>query len=150
MAKLTKLLNHKDENFINAYKRYYNDLNILDFNHWDRLFEDMEKESNLATLLLMEEESIIGFIQFQSITLKHWFFKEQAGFIRELWVDKAFRNNHYGVLMLNHALNVFKENNLHKVLLTTENTHDFFIKQGFKKANTYEALNKDDVLVYDI
>ena len=37
---------------------------------------------------------------------------------------------------------------LHKILLTTEHQQVFFENLGFKKDLSYEALNKDEVFVY--
>ena len=142
-----KLLdNYNDLAFQNAYRNYYDDMGIIDFKHWDRLFVDMEKEDNLNTYLLFENNVIIGFIQIQNIQFTHWFFKEQCGFIREFWILKQLRNQGYGSRLFDYIMKRFKEENIKKVILTTEKVQSFYTNRGFVVDSSYTALNNDIVM----
>ena len=150
MISIHQHTDYENLNFQQSYRQYYDDLGITDFKHWDRLFDDMAKEENFNTYLLVKEDTIIGFIQCQTIELTHWFFKEHCGFIREFWVSKANRKQGHGDTLFNVAIKTFKAQKLKKAILTSEKTERFYTNRGFTCDNSYHALNKDTVYVKSI
>ncbi len=147
MIRISTLNHYEDPNLQKAFRQYYDDLGIVDFKYWDRLFIDMEKEENLNTFVLLDKDEIIGFIQCQSIELKDWFFKEHIGFIRELWVKAQVRHQGYGDQLVNHVIEKCTQQGLKKIILTTENANSFYKKHGFIHDASYSASNDDMVMI---
>jgi Acetyltransferase (GNAT) family. len=133
-----------------AFKKYFEELNIT-VDDWEELFKEMNDDSgNLAFLRLSADEEIVGFIQFKIDILKNWFLEEKYGFIREFWIDVEYRNKGHGANLLNLVENYLIEENIHKSLLTTDTAPNFYIKQGYWKDSSYNAINKCDVFVKTI
>jgi len=147
MTKIVTLENYEDSKFKQAYAMYYKDLGISDFKYWDRLFADMVKEEDFKTFLLFDANELIGFIQCQAIELKHWFFNEHLGFIREIWILSKARHKGNGEILLNYAMEHFKKNGLKKMIITSEKVDSFFSKHGFSIDPSYKAMNQDTVMV---
>ncbi len=133
--------------FQKAFKLYFDDMGIK-IDDWESLFSLMiNEEDNYAYIRLGEQGEIIGFIQFSHINLSNWFFIAPLGFIREFWIDKAFRNLGYGTDLLVLAEIHFMNNGMDKSILTTETVPEFYEKRGYIKEVTIDAKNKDDVYI---
>lgn len=135
---------HLDPLFMNIFKCYFNELKI-NVESWNNLFEEMNNsilKMGLQTMILLEGKQTMGFIQFQVEELRNWFFKEKIGFIRELYVCNEYRNNKYGTQLVNKAFEHFTQNNVYKVLLTTNTAERFYLKIGFRRDDSYQAINE--------
>ena len=88
-----------DPRFRTAFQTYFAELEVR-VSDWDGLFQEMDREGNNSAWLLLDEDRAIGFLQFQMTSFSNWFFEEPFGFIREFWVDPAFRRLGYGKMLL--------------------------------------------------
>ena len=130
-----------------AFKEYFSELGV-NVKDWDGLFREMNEDEGTAAFLRMEENgSVIGFILFQKGEMKHWFFSESIGFIREFWVSAKFRGQGHGTALLEFAEKYFVENNVYKTILTTDTTPEFYLKRGYIRDCSYQAKNEDEVFV---
>lgn len=132
--------------FTQAFKTYFSELGIR-IKNWDKLWEEMNSDSNFAFIKVIDNRKALGFIQCQIIKSQSWFFEEKCGFIREFWVDKEHRNLGYGSELLSLAENYFYENNIKRYILTTDTAENFYIKNGYKKRTDIIAKNKMTVFV---
>lgn len=56
-----------------------------------------------------------------------------VGHIEDLVVDKEYRKQNFGKLLINHAINLCKEKNCYKIILDcNENYTKYYEKNGFK------------------
>ena len=140
------ILEFTDARFQRAFQRYFEELGIR-VKDWDGLFQEMTDDGNFAFLRLSDDGDIIGFIQFKPITLSNWFFEEKAGFIREFWIDEAYRGLGHGSALLTMAENALAQQGYHRVLLTTDTASSFYEKNGYHKDSSYSAKNQDDVYI---
>lgn len=141
-----------DERFTNCFKKYFAELGLT-IKNWDGLFEEMNScriKDKFETILLLDRNEPIGFIQFQCETFMNWFFQESAGFIREFWIAEKYRNQGYGTKLMNLSFSYFQEKDIHKVLLTTDTAEDFYERKGFKKDLSYSAKNNLPTYVKNI
>ena len=130
-----------------AFKEYFSEL-CINVKDWGRLFREMNEDEGTAAFLRTEENgSVIGFIQFQKSEMKHWFFSESIGFIREFWVSAKFRGQGHGTALLELAEKYFVENKVYKTILTTDTTPEFYVKRGYIRDCSYQAKNEDEVFV---
>lgn len=133
------------------FKKYFAELGI-NVKDWDGLWKEMNAQNggNTAYIRLCENEPI-GFIQFTPIILEGWFIKEKLGFIREFWIDEKFRKLGHGTELLSLAEKYFKDNGIHRIVLTAEkNEQSFYLKRGYKICKAMEAKNEMAVSVKDI
>ena len=136
-----------DKLFQNAFQKYFKELGI-EVKDWEGLFREMTEEGgNKAYVRVGEDGSIIGFIQFKFIQLSNWFFEEKLGFIREFWIAEEYRNSGHGSELIKLAEGFFKENNIHKSILTTDTAEHFYTARGYHKDLSYTAINGDEVFV---
>lgn len=147
-ANVIFLSDFTDPRFQAAFQTYFCDLDIS-VKDWDGLFQEMNEEgNNLACLLLNEEGTVSGFLQFQMTAFSNWFFEEPFGFIREFWVAPALRRRGYGSRLLAQAEDYFLEHGAHRVLLTADpDAVDFYLARGYEKAPGIQAKNKMEVFV---
>lgn len=130
-----------------AFKEYFSELGV-NVKDWEGLFCEMNNDEGTVAYLRTEENgSVVGFVQFQKGEMKHWFFSESIGFIREFWVSAKFRGQGHGTALLELAENYFLENNICKAILTTDTTPEFYLKRGYIKDCSYQAKNEDEVFV---
>ena len=131
--------------FQRAFKMYFEELGVS-LRDWSSLFQEMNEDPGTKILMEMAEHNlVIGFIMVKIDALSNWFFEEKIGFIREFWIDPAFRNQGYGKALLQRAEVYFVENEIFKAILTTDTAPDFYKKSGYKQDTSYTAKNKDDV-----
>lgn len=74
-------------------------------------------------------------------------FDLSAGFIREFWVDPAYRVQGHGSALLKKAERFFTERGVHRILLTTDTAEDFYLRRGYIHAPDIRAKNGDAVFV---
>ena len=135
------------EMFQNAFKQYFEELGIK-VNDWEGLFEEITKEGgNKAYIRINEDETIVGFILFRNEIITNWFFEEKVGFIREFWISKGMRSNGHGSHLLKLVEDYFKEDGIHKSILTTNTAEKFYESHGYRKDKSYSAKNNDEVFV---
>ena len=70
------------------FKQYFAELEI-NVKDWEGLFEEMNTHNggNCAYIRFCDGKPA-GFIQFTTVTLENWFFKEKLGFIRNFGYKK--------------------------------------------------------------
>ena len=79
--------------------------------------------------------------------ITNWFFEEKVGFIREFWISKGMRSNGHGSHLLKLVEDYFKEDGIHKSILTTNTAEKFYESHGYRKDKSYSAKNNDEVFV---
>ena len=136
--------------FQEAFQLYFKELGI-NVKDWAGLFQEMNDEGdNKAYVRVTEDNVTVGFIMFKPIKLSNWFFEENMGFIREFWIDGAFRSQGHGSALLQVVETYFLENDIYKSILTTDTAERFYINNGYKKERAFSAANKDEVFVKDL
>ena len=138
-----------DARFQQAFQLYFEELGIR-VKDWDGLFREMNADGNAAYLRLAEDGGTVGFIQFKPIILSNWFFEEKAGFIREFWIAEAYRKQGHGAALLRMAEEYFIQQDIRRVLLTTDTATAFYEKHGYRKDSGIQAKNHDDVYVKEL
>ncbi len=127
--------------FQKAFQRYFSELGI-DVQDWDDLFRQMNEEGgNEAFVRIGSDGAIIGFIQYKPITLTSWFLEETRGFIREFWIDEAYRGQGHGAALLQLAEQRFKQQGICTIVLTTDTAERFYLQNGYRKAPACNAKN---------
>lgn len=117
-----------------------------------RMFERMQQavvDCGMHCHVVMDNDQIIGFIQFQQETLTHQmgFLTQNLGLIREFWVNPSYRKNGYGTALLNSAESYFKKTGVNKTILTyEENALAFYQKKGYTSDPSFEADNGQGVI----
>lgn len=133
--------------FQKAFQDYFTESGIF-LKNWDALWQEMNQdEGNFAILRILDEKEVIGFILGQPISSKSWFFEEKQGFIREFWVSPAYRGMKHGTSLLHMAENRFHEQNIVRIILTTDTAENFYLKNGYQKRPDIIARNKLMVFV---
>ncbi len=141
------LTDFTDKRFTKAFKTYFDELGIP-VKEWDRLFVSMTKEGeNTAFVRLTDDDEVLGFIQVKPIVFTSWFFDVKMGFIREFWIDSAYRGSKHGTELLAKAESFFLENGIYKSILTTHTADGFYLKHGYKKHDDINARNNDSVYI---
>ena len=136
--------------FQRAFRLYFQELGVH-VENWDELFQSMAAEQNNHAFILLDEgEDIVGFIQFTTDQLSNWFFEEKFGFIREFWVSPSFRRNGYGSRLLERTEAYFREQGIHKVILTTDTAAPFYQAHGYRQDTAYTAKNEDTVFTKNL
>jgi len=136
-----------DPAFQKAFKQYFSELEV-EVEDWDDLFRQMNDEGgNLAFVRLDENNETIGFVEFQPIVFKSWFFEETYGFIREFWVDPKYRGKRHGSELLKLAEQYMSQQGIESFILTSDTAPDFDFKNGYERAPGCKALNNDDVFI---
>ena len=144
------ITDHTEPMFVEAFKRYFGELDI-NVQDWDGIFREMNgAEGNRSYVRYSEDGEVVGFIQFVPVTLENWFFCERLGFIREFWVSGEHRNMGHGSELLRLAEKYFVDNGIRKVVLTTDTAAEFYAARGYKKDGSFAAKNKDDVFVKEL
>ena len=137
-----------DPAFQTMFKKYFAEIGV-NVRDWEGLFSEMNTNNggNMAYIRQSGNEPL----QFTFITLEGWFFKEKLGFIREFWVAEKFRKQGHGTELLSLAEKYFKDNNIHRILLTAEeNEQQFYLNRGYAVCDYITAKNNMAVSVKDI
>lgn len=144
----TLISDFSDIRFKTGFRQYFADLGI-GVQDWDGLFEKMNAEGgNIAFVRTASNGETIGFVLFCPEMFSSGFFEETYGFVRELWVAKAFRAQGNGSELLLLAEKYFQENGIFTSILTAEDDAvHFYEKMGYARARGCKAKNKDDVFV---
>ncbi|MBE6554176.1 MAG: GNAT family N-acetyltransferase [Ruminococcaceae bacterium] len=138
----------RDVAFTEAFRRYFEELGIS-VRDWEALWEQMNEGENTA-ILHCERGKTVGFLQYQIITSKSWFFEERLGFVREFWIDADYRGQGYGSALLARAEQKMREVGIARMILTTDSAEGFYRKQGYRKRADILAKNRDCVYVKDL
>ena len=132
--------------FCNAFKKYFREQNI-DVKDWNGLFAQMNEDHMNFAFMLIDQNEVVGFIQFKEDELSNWFFKEKVGFIREFWIMAEKRNQGLGSCLLDEAEKYFLNKKIHRIILTSDpGSQDFYIRHNYHKCGEIQALN--DLPVY--
>lgn len=140
-----------DPVFQAMFKEYFAEIGV-NVKDWEGLWEEMNTQNggNSAYIRTCKNKPV-GFIQFTAITMDSWFLKERWGFIREFWIAKGFRRQGHGTELLSLAEKYFKDEGIHRIVLTAEeNEQQFYLNRGYKICESIEAKNKIAVSVKDI
>ena len=105
-----------------------------------------EEAINIRTKVFVEEqgfkeefdtidkiaEHLILFVDDNPIGTCRYYKKDDSYYFGRLAILKEYRNKNYGSLLLKEAINNFKKENAHKVILNSQlSAKDFYIKHGF-------------------
>ena len=142
---IRKISDFSEPAFQTAFQKYFDELEIK-VTDWAGLWEEMNRGENRAYIAL-ENDEVIGFLQFTEIQLTNWFFTQRLGFIREFWVDKQLRNSGIGTQLLEITEKHFLENGIYQAILTTESANEFYGQRGYVKSEAISAANRQSVYV---
>ena len=139
-----------DSRFCAAFQAYFAGLDIS-VRDWDGLFREMNGEgNNRAYLLLDGDGGTVGFIQFQITSFSNWFLEEPFGFIREFWIDPAYRRQGHGKALLRLAETYFVEHGAYRAVLTADDAIAFYLANGYERAPGIKAKNEMEVLTKNL
>lgn len=142
---IRKISDFSEPSFQTAFQKYFDELEIK-VTDWAGLWEEMNRGENRAYIAL-ENDEVIGFLQFTEIQLTNWFFTQRLGFIREFWVDKQLRNSGIGTQLLEITEKHFLENGIYQAILTTDSANEFYGQRGYVKSEAIRAANRQSVYV---
>ena len=128
------------------FKHYFAELGIK-VTEWDKLFNLMNEEKRNFAYIRYQSDIPIGFIQFTVIKFSSGFFESEMGFIREFWVDNAYREKGNGSELLRLTEDYFIGNGVYKSILTTNTAERFYIRHGYTKDDCITAKNNIAVFV---
>lgn len=151
MTKNIFITDFSDPMFRTMFKQYFAELEI-NVKDWEGLFEEMNTHNggNCAYIRICDGKPA-GFIQFTTVTLENWFFKERIGFIREFWVSKELRKQGNGSALYLMAEKYFADHGIRRVVLTAEEKEkEFYFKRGYSICENMEAKNEMPVLEKEI
>lgn len=147
MIEYSLLEDKTDARFQLAFKQYFEEIEIQ-ISDWDDLFRQMSQEEGNLTFLIENEDkdAVIGFLEFRFDRLNNWFFEEKVGFIREFWIHPDRRGQNLGTGLLRHTELYLQQNQVHKVILTSDTAEAFYQKNRYQIDRSYMA--KNDLPVY--
>ncbi len=141
------IINQYDhEGFRSAFRAYFGELGVT-LKNWDGLFAEMTESAEPTVIRQDETGRVIGFIMFAQMDMKSWFFEARCGFIREFWVEEAYRGEGHGGSLLHQAEEWLRRSGAAYALLTTDTAADFYEKRGYHRQAGVRAKNQDDVYV---
>ncbi len=126
----------KYSQLLNLYRNFSNmDANILTFKKFKKIITNLK--DNHLIFIYITNNIIIG-----SITLlieqKLIHNGKNVGHIEDFVIDINNRNCGIGKLLLNHAINISKQNNCYKCILDCDvNLENYYKKTGFIKKGIY-------------
>lgn len=131
--------------FKDSFKIYCKELEVV-IDDWDQLFYDIEnnKENGLF-MLVSQSEEVVGFIMVTHIRLDSWYFTNDCGFVRELWVSEKYRRKGKGKQLLWLGEKYFVANKIYKSILTTHTASGFYENCGYVMDSTIVSKNGDTV-----
>ena len=139
-----------DPRFQHAFKSYFSELGI-EVRDWDGLFQEMSQGKGTVAIVRSDlNGAVIGFIIYEPIEFKSWFFEKAAGFIREFWVAKDFRGLGHGSDLLRLAEEDFGRQGICLAILTTDTAEGFYKARGFRPDPAMKAKNGDAVYVKEL
>ena len=145
-----KITDFLDPRFQNAFKSYFAELGIV-VRDWDGLFREMSQGEGTTAIVRSDPTgAVIGFIIYETIELKSWFFEKTAGFIREFWVANGFRGLGHGSDLLRLVEEDFGGQGIRSIMLTTDTAEGFYQTRGFRLDPSMKAKNGDPVYVKEL
>lgn len=122
----------ESELFTAAFKKYFCEISTSPRN-WDMLFKQMNAEKDTTkAIMILDGNTVVGFIMFCEIELQCMFFSEKFGYIRELWVDTPFRHVGHGSHLMHLAEQYFVDKMIPQIALkAVPNSEEFYRKQGY-------------------
>ncbi len=140
----TIITTYEHPGFQAAFRAYFGELGVT-LKDWDGLFAEMTASAEPTLLRTDETGHVIGFILFAELDMTSWFFTAKCGFIREFWVDEAFRGQGHGTALLAQAEDELRRRGCFAALLTTDTAADFYRHRGWTHEARIQAKNRDDV-----
>ncbi|MBN2797245.1 MAG: GNAT family N-acetyltransferase [Clostridia bacterium] len=111
----------------------------------NRILKDVKDEILFLELMMIGQQPV-GFINYQVDSKRiDWCEREGWGFIREMYMDKAFRNRNLGRVFVSSVLNTLKDNSIQEVYLTSDDSGEFFMKCGFTNSGCISKINEDPI-----
>ena len=132
------------------FQRYYGELGFQVWDWNDFWQEVCEAKDLYAWLRFSDAGEAIGFVQFQLIEFSNNLFREQLGFVRELWVSGAYQEKGYGTELLRMAENYFKKHGLSRSILKPGILYEFFAGRGYALSKATTAKDYEDVFVKNL
>ena len=135
----------ESELFTEAFKKYFREISRAERN-WEMLFRAMNADKDTTkAIMLLDGNTVVGFIMFCEIELKCIFFSEKFGFIRELWVDKSYRHNGHGRHLMNLSEKYFTDKKVPQMALNViPGSEEFYQKQGYSASEV--IVSESDVI----
>lgn len=144
--KYISLTDFHNPHFTIAFKEYFSEFEIT-VSHWDQCFDRMNSQGDNQAFLVFDNQEVIAFLMFRMDMLDHWFFQEKICFIREFWVKKSYRDKHIGSDLLMHTEQFAKQQDVHKVILTSDSAELFYEKNGYTVDRSYTPRNNNPVFI---
>ena len=153
-VKIKAISDYYDPKFTASFREYFKELGISLKEDSD-VFDEITKsalDEGTKTLVCLKSNSIIGFVMYQEDIMKSKtaFFSERFVFLREVYIQKEYRNKGIGTELLTKVFLYCKEIGVSKILLTTKSAFEFYSNQGFYIDSSITAINNMQVMVKDI
>lgn len=142
----TLIVNYNDDAFQTAFRAYGAEIGIHVTN-WEGLFAEMNDAVEPTYIRRDEAGRVIGFIMFTPMEMKSWFFETKVGFIREFWVDPAYRSRGIGGELLAQVEAWLTARGIRRAVLTTDTAPKFYMRYGYRKDESILAKNNDPVFI---
>lgn len=148
------LLNYKDENFQLLFLNYFHEIGVIlpaGYNVFDDIALSAVNEK-MMTIVAKDKDQMVAFLMFQPeiFTSSSNFLKQNTIFIREFSVKLSHRKHGIGKLLMEAVFDYAKQNEYHTIVLTTTTAKTFYLNLGFIEDSSYQAKNKQPVLIKHI
>ncbi len=148
-------INIKSEEFQRAFREYFEEFGVILKENTD-VFDELikaQRNEGMEDVSIKKGEQYLGFILYQIETFRSssGFFEQKVGYIRELWVDKQYRNQKLGTKLVEEIYNHLKKEGVSKILLTyDEDAKGFYEKLGYEYDASYSTKNGERCVVKNI
>jgi ribosomal protein S18 acetylase RimI-like enzyme len=96
--------------------------------------------------MLLLDGKISGFVCYQVDTPhSDWCEREGWGFIREIYVNQAFRGKGLGLKLVAHAEKILYAKGVEHIYLTSDESEKFWDLCGYKKTGKVSDINHDPI-----
>lgn len=129
-----------------AFMDYFAELGVT-VRDWEGLFQELDKRAGFTLALQDEAGCIVSFLLGSMQDMGSDFFTVPIGFVEEMYVAPAFRQQGLGAVLLQAAEARFRDVGCGYTFLTTDSAPDFFVRQGYLFQPRMAAKNGDPVYV---
>ena len=146
----------KNDEFRQLFKKYFEEEEGIVLNPNTTVFDQMQQKANEGkehAFIITKNSKIVAFILSRIYSLKNSgkFLFQNIGYIEELYVLPEERNQKFATKLICETYKYFAQNNIKRVILTTEeHNYNFYKKLGYKLDETYECANKLKVFAKDL
>lgn len=137
--------------FIKMFTTYFRDDFKIDIddealeNLCKKITEDVMKDIVQLSILLVDEK-YAGFINYQiDSKSSNWCEREGWGFIREAYIDKAYRGQGLGKVLVDHVEMYYEKQGISNIYLTSDEHVAFWMSRGYQPTGIISTINNDPI-----